>query len=57
MKPKYLIALLLIISIFLSINMIAATDLELNNESDDLTYDGNSFDLDEISERLRKEGL
>jgi len=50
MKPKYLIALLLIISIFLSINMIAATDLELNNESDDLTYDGNSFDLDEISD-------
>lgn len=50
MRPKYLIALLLIISIFLSINVIAATDFELNNESDDLTYAESSFDLEDISD-------
>ena len=47
MKYKYLLVLFLIISIFLSINMVVAADLDLNNVSDTLN-NGNSLESIDI---------
>ncbi|WP_292887624.1 Ig-like domain-containing protein [Methanobrevibacter sp. UBA212] len=49
MKHKYLITLLLIVSIFLSINVISATNVDLN-ESSDLLNAETDVVLDDISE-------
>ena len=47
MNHKYLITLLFIVSIFLSINVISATDIQLNNGSGELY--SNDIDLEDVS--------